>query len=90
VNWKRGLRRLWIALSIGWIAMTALIFWDDIRRAYAPVIFSYADMHIEFPARTEAEVIRKVLVGAIEQERGKQPAARGVTIRKAPRTRPPR
>ena len=66
MNWKRGLWRLWIALSCGWVATIALTFWGDIRQACAPVIFSYADMGIEFP---EADVIRKVLVGAIEEKR---------------------
>ena len=77
MNWRRGLIRLWIVLSILWVVGTGWVLdpLQQIRDATGPVIFRIGDAVIEFPRETPLPTIKKALTDFAHTEVEKKPTS---------------
>jgi hypothetical protein len=62
MNWRRGLFRLWVALSVAWIVVVAVSLNGNIRNVGAPITLHDGDQAIEFPNNIPRAVMKKALV----------------------------
>ncbi|MCJ2136207.1 hypothetical protein MKK69_19485 [Methylobacterium sp. J-026] len=73
MNWKRGLLRLWLVLTVAWVGLCAFVFdvptlWHN---ATAPIIIKAGNYELEFPLdSTRAEIITAIS-GFVSEERAK-------------------
>lgn len=65
MNWRRGLLRAWVALSIGWIALIVLIA-EPFEKWTAPTLFYYKDWRIEIPGHPSRDEAVRVVTGFIQ------------------------
>lgn len=63
MNWRRGITRLWIVVSVLWVAFATWAL-DPIQKLHdagAPVVVPFCNARIEFPSDTPVAVVRKAL-----------------------------
>jgi hypothetical protein len=71
MNWRRGLWRIWLAVTVLWIACSS---WaagpiDRFHRLSDPVRFSVENVEHEFPGDMEPNLIKTAIAEWIKQQR---------------------
>jgi hypothetical protein len=74
MNARRGFFRVWIAVSVLWACLLAVIFYSDALKYTKPIHLTVAKYELEFPGTTSRETIRLALITFLTQKKPSDPS----------------
>ena len=62
MNFRRGLFRVWVGLSLLWVCLIGVIFYTDAQKYFQPIHLTVAKYDLEFPGMISRETVRTALI----------------------------
>jgi hypothetical protein len=69
MNFRRGLFRAWVVLSLIWVCLIGVIFFANAQQYFKPIRLTVAGSNFEFPGTTSRSAVKADLVSFFEREK---------------------
>jgi hypothetical protein len=87
MNWRRGLIRLWLVVSVVWALIAAGASIDLFRQVSAPIFLHDGEQQLSFPGNTPLPMVRRAVLSYL-REKSFDPSTAKLGEPSAPNLRP--
>jgi hypothetical protein len=68
MNFKQGFLRIWVLVSVLWLALAGFFFVDAIQSVYAPVTIQVGEYPVQFPGNTSRNEVHEAVVKFLKEK----------------------